>query len=981
MLNRYNSFIILCLIIIITTKIAFSFYPYEESGEIITQWGCFFAEESLINLVPNYAIVTPKKHLLRNIRKKLKLREKLRKTYNDENDDDYDNTSPKKHRNNSTNNNIYSKFFKSNVDLKESLQEKDTLDFGFNLIDDAENSRFYSYNNLHVLNTNFKNFTLAHLIKESSAKAGENVSYYYNQLYKGNYKRYFFDSNAKYVISASKIYAVESSKVGNNSCNKYHKTRSAEGEKIIPELLFEKLESKIPESLELSDQYSCRFLETSLSLSNILNDNTKSFDEPNVDYNNDSKLISNINAANTHDKINSNFNNINNNDNTNSNYMIDQAKMGSKKKNLNEKNNSPELDNKPNYGQNQGSIGVINSAVYEMKYDEKTKQHIIQITEGSRKIKESNKKTEQDLNLKDNIIKNNNILDFPSSGMNHLQIDNDVLSEKYNLLFKDPISTESLCLRDEDIQFDSNVVVTGYEDNFNNNINNNNINNLSTKTDLINSRQINLSEKILQKNYIQDHINNTNTVNYYLDNKNYLVNEDAAEKYSMPFKPAEAKFPERLSNLPSSEGSYNNTSNKIKKQNKNGVSAKVTPEKKTLHRKMSHQAQQVCKAEEGNLPMGEIYISKEINRPTQRKSLERNNSTKNLFSDFKNEEEKINFISKHSRRISKDLEIDTVEDVTSTPIKKKKNNDACKFQKDNLTINTNKINKESENKHHNIHYTRKSFKKNIEKNFIEQRHKNYQNNNLQGNNLNAKNKKNADLNRNISCSPNKLNINNATKLIESEVKEKYKQYYESKHMKEKKEKNLNLIFPNKEKDKRKIKDKSKKKFTLESPFKIASDFESNEKKANNNMINRLNRVQSVQDLHTEKMQIEKIQYNPKDKKEKSVSYSKTVHKNNRLRSSISNTNLINNNHNNKKPALGLITQSKENVNSNKIKKSPFENNSSISNIIINNNNNNFHNFNTKEGAYARNYKNMITKNNSYRGNILLLTFLCISKIL
>jgi len=126
----------------------------------------------LIKLVPNYSIIVPKKLLLRNLRKKLKLREKLRRTYYEENDN-YDYTEK-------NNKNKYSRFFLTNIDLKDSLQEKSTIDFNFGLLDDADRSRFFSVNNYMVYNSNFHKYNL--IYNTTNSKPSEKYQEYKDKL-------------------------------------------------------------------------------------------------------------------------------------------------------------------------------------------------------------------------------------------------------------------------------------------------------------------------------------------------------------------------------------------------------------------------------------------------------------------------------------------------------------------------------------------------------------------------------------------------------------------------------------------------------------------------------------------------------------------------------------------------------------------------------------------------------------------------------
>lgn len=247
-------------------------------------------------------------------------------------------------------------------------------------------------------------------------------------------------------------------------------------------------------------------------------------------------------------------------------------------------------------------------------------------------------------------------------------------------------------------------------------------------------------------------------------------------------------------------------------------------------------------------------------------------------------------------------------------------------------------NKDSEHNYYNIQ-TKKSLKLNNELLYNPQKPKFnlYSHNN--------KFKKNANLNRNISGSPNnRLNNLNSNDLNN---KDNYRNYYESKLYKEKKDRNAKLLNNrNRLTEKEKSSNKEiKNNLVSKSPFKLASEYDSNSKKKNTG----LNRVQSVQDLHGEKLKIDKSLFDSKEKKSVVLySKSKSLVKNKSTQKIESNANL------NRKSDSNKFNEKKPK--NNESKKSPFTNDS---------------NNNAREGSYTKSYKTILNNNNnnsSYRGN-------------
>ncbi len=713
--------------------------------------------------------------LLRNLRKKLKLREKLRRTYYEENDN-YDYTEK-------NNKNKYSRFFLTNIDLKDSLQEKSTIDFNFGLLDDADRSRFFSVNNYMVYNSNFHKYNL--IYNTTNSKPSEKYQEYKDKLIcnidnnsfeneeqnkKNKFKKHFYDTNARYIISTAAW----------NKNNKVQKN-------LIKFFNSKRLEN-INDISEMKIDFSkSKFLETSLN--------------------------SNISS-------NSYFNNKYNSEKKQDSLIVEE-----------EKHNENKCKKIIKEFMNSGGI-------YEIACDTNNQNHILKISD--KKVNETNNKDSNSKKRIDNINETEvNYVRGIYSDINNLNL-NDPNNKLTNKIFNNNVTNESLYLKEDDDLY-SNFVVTNYEE--------------KTETSKIND---NYNEEKYTKN-------------------------DPNSKVSFPIKSS-------------------------RKVSEDKETIKDTNLKKTLE---NNKIINIDDFKIVNMNKEDLNKLKNLNNSNKKlmkqRSLERNQSTKNLFLD-----------TNHFRKPSE-----------------YENNDIYIFIENN---NSNKVaNKDTENNYYNIQ-TRKSIKKS-KINFISHKTKTINNSN------NNKLKKNVNLNRNISGSPNNRLNNEENK---ESIKDNYRQYYESKLYKEKKERNSKLLNNQKNKytDKnKKINKEGKKIFNnnSKSPFKLASDYDSELKRKNQT----LNRVQSVQDLHNN-MQIDKTIFDSKEKKNLLL-YSKSLVKNNTSSKieKIKNTNKIN--YSNR-----LLDKNTKNNNLNNNKKSPFENEC---NVYL------------KENV-TKTYKTIVNNNNSsYRGKL------------
>ena len=286
-----------------------------------------------------------------------------------------------------------------------------------------------------------------------------------------------------------------------------------------------------------------------------------------------------------------------------------------------------------------------------------------------------------------------------------------------------------------------------------------------------------------------------------------------------------------------------------------------------------------------------LYNNNSLKNKKQIKTIEKNTSTKNLFSNNKQEK----FIA------------------------------GKVIKENNLNINTQKINKDTEKNYLNLQ-SRKSIKKKLY-NFV-----NHNDKKILG--VNNKNKNNSYLNKNISEGSPSNRIENINESKQLEIKNKYQKIL--KNNKEKIEKSLN-------------KKKFHKNLDVESEknnyaFKIASEFNS---KKNN--LNSLKRTSSVQDLHSDKLKLDRFIFESKEKNENLNLYSKSLNKNQAKKIEI------------KKNTTELSKITEKIVYSRPdSRKSPFDSAGLNSN---------------KEGIYSKNYKNLINNNNSNRGKYFLFLIL------
>jgi hypothetical protein len=484
--------------------------------------------------------------------------------------------------------------------------------------------------------------------------------------------------------------------------------------------------------------------------------------------------------------------------------------------------------------------------VYEIKYNENKKINIL-------KISEKNLQTVNEPNdFFKNAVNNDNVDNNNIRGIyNNFEFEN-VFNFRPSNLLNNIITSESMCLKD-DVDFNYNFVLTNYED----------------KNDLMNSNNI---DREVEKN-----------LRSYCENKTSL-----SSKISRKTSDENENLKENLINKTPEKKIYNNNQNNIRETDKNnGTNVKPLNSFKAIQ-----EDPQNCK-------------NNSIKKYETQKSLERNQSTKNLLLD-----------TNHLRRLSKDYDFE---------------NNELNFKLEN--DNTNKLfNKETENNYYNIQ-TRKSLKKNNDMYFESQKPKFnlYSNNN--------KFKKNANLDRNISGSPNnRLNNLNNNDLAN---KNNYRYYYESKLYKEQKDRNAKHItnrnrITEKEKNNNK---NSKNNLSSKSPFKLAPEHDSNRKKKTLG----LNRIQSVQDLLAEKMKIDKSIFDSKEKKSVLLNSKSLI----KINSShiIQRTNSIN-----------RISDSNKYIDKKFIhegKKSPFPNE---------------FNKNLREGSYTTSHKTILNNNNNFNNN-------------
>jgi len=726
---------------------------------------------------------------LRNVRKKLKLREKLRRTYYDENDE----YEGKINNNEKKNIVTYSRFFLTNIDLKESLQEINTIDLKCGLVDDADKSRFYSVNNYTILDSNYKNYNFFfnqsknNNFFEDYIKLQENLEdscdVNDDKEKKEKFKKHFYDNSARYIFSAG----INDNFIRKNILKKYYKNKS--------EYIDEISEMHI-------DITKSKFLETSLDL----NSNSKN-------YNSEKKKKS----------------------------LIIEEKSVSKKTIIND-------------------FMHKGGGVYEIKYDEINNQNIIKtIDRKVNKEYEPNDFVNKTAN-KDNIEKNYYIRGIYSN----IEFDNPANFLPSNLLHQ-VITTESIGLKDNG-DLNSNFVITNYEEK----------NALITSNNKDRDLDNNLRSEYENKNYLSSKISSKTSA------KNEKLKEDLIKK-----------TPEKMH--------LNNQKelNEIKINYSNSNNVKRLDSFKTIQE-------------------NDQTIKNNSNKKYfQQKSLERNQSTKNLLIE-----------ANHLKRISKDYDYE--------------NNDVNLNIVIENDISNKLVSKEIENNYYNIQ-TRKSMKKN---NYLIYNPQKPQINLYSDNN---KFKKNVNLNRNISGSPNnRINNLNSNDLSN---KDNYRNYYESKLYKEKKDRNAKIInYKNRitEKDKSNNNNKDfKNNLISKSPFKLVSEYDSNNIKKTNG----LNRVQSVQDLHGEKMKIDGSLFDSKEKKSV-LFYSKSLKKN-------KSTQIIEINHNlNRKSDSNKYIANK--LKTNESKKSPFKSDSS--NYI-------------RDGSYTKGQKTLLNNNNTtYKGKFYFCFF-------
>lgn len=375
-------------------------------------------------------------------------------------------------------------------------------------------------------------------------------------------------------------------------------------------------------------------------------------------------------------------------------------------------------------------------------------------------------------NSRKNIINLNEVKDFDKNKLSNDLIKNTNIKGVYNDLefskgvnlkpenfLNNIITSESVLIKD-DFEINSNYIITNFEEKTEINENNNKENLLKNENQTKNS----LSFKVSRKSSGENEIKKENMVNRTSPKQTHL------------------------------------NPNNHKNDN-----IEINIKRKNSYKTIDHDE---CNSKNSS---NKKYV--------KQKSLERNQSTKNLLID-----------SKHLRRLSKDYDFENLE--------------LNVFMENE---NSNKLfNKETENNYYNIQ-TKKSQKKNNDLYYKPQK--------LKINLYSHKNKykKNEKLNRNISGSPNNRlsNLNNDD--FTGKNNYNYKYYHESKLYKDKKERNGKLVSNRNrfyEKDKIDHKD-SRNNIISKNPFKLAPEFNSNSKKKGLG----LNRVQSVQDLHAEKMKI------------------------------------------------------------------------------------------------------------------------------
>jgi len=694
----------------------------------------------------------------------------LRRTYNEENED-YDGINHREERKPA-----YSRFFFSNIDLKESLQEKSTIDFQFGLIDDPDRSRFFNINNYLVLNSNYKNYNM--LFNQNSHKSTdgndtlknevENTFEIIEKMKNNKFKKYFYDTNAKYVIS------------------------TGENQKHIQKNIFRNLKNKNYDHLnnisEMNMETSrSKFLETSLNSSSHLNN-----------WNSEKKTeISIVNDSNSENKkkINKNLNFMN------------------------------------------------SGGVYDFKYDETKKQHVLLIS--NKKVNETSKKENKDTQL-------NHDKNYMKRIYSNCEINDINQISRNSKIFNNVITTESLGIKEED--FNSNVIV----------------------------------------NHLYDDKNDVNIINKLERDLDLGLIYNAEIKQSLPFKLSKKNSKEKDNPLEK----FDENKNTIESERSNSKN------KSKYFRKKSENEEEKFKQNNTD----KIFL--------KQKSLERNQSTKNLLIDK-------NYIRKVQ---SKEME--------------------CEKHELDIIVesnNYNKVNnKESENNYYNIQ-TRKSLKNNNDNNFKPQQVKTFQ-----YANYNNKQKKNVDLNRNISGSPYDR-LGNTNELKNNHEKKKHN--YESKMYKEKKERNLKMInIKNQISEKEKVSYKESRNNFIgnNNPFKLASDYDSNSKKKSST----LNRVQSVQNLLNDNMKLDKSLLDSKEKTN-DLFHSKSLVKTSTSKIVEKRKNLGVKNNSNKYINKNQKNSNSNNFNNNINKKSPFEND-----LVINN----------KEGSYTKGYKTILSNiNSSNRG--------------